>query len=333
MKITKQQSRFLSCTVAAMLGLTIGTGDVYAQPGAGVGPRGAGPGARAGGPGRGAAVPAEPCSNRTLTDVDTSASGPYAVVAEQRCDAGIEKGTIYRPTELGGDEKYPIFVWGNGGCSQNGLSNRAAMSEIASHGYFVIADGIPGPGGSGGPGMGQGDMTAQGAPLIAYIDWALAENSDPSSEYYQSMDADRISSNGFSCGGLMAIGTVGDPRITTWGVTSSGMARVNDDFYDLVTQPVLFVEGGPGDVAYEGGKLGYETISQMDVPVMWFDKDIGHGGDLGRANGGEFTEIILAWLNWWLKDDLSATGKGALVGADCSFCTDETWEVKSANLP
>jgi hypothetical protein len=241
--------------------------------------------------------------------------------------------TIYRPADLGGAEKYPIFVWGNGGCSQNGLSNRAAMSEIASHGYFVIADGTPGRGGGGGMGMAQGDMTPMGVPLIGYIDWAIAENGNSSGEYYQSLDTSKISSNGFSCGGLMAIGTVGDPRITTWGVTSSGMARVNDEFYDLVKTPVLCVEGGPGDVAYEGGVKGFENISQLDVPVMWFDKDIGHGGDLGQANGGQFTKIILAWLNWWLKGDESATGKGFLVGADCVYCADSTWEVKSAHLP
>ena len=207
------------------------------------------------------------------------------------------------------------------------------MSEIASYGYFVVADGIPGPGGGRGMGMAQGDMTPMGEPLIAYIDWALAENGNPASPYYQSLDADRISSNGFSCGGLMAIGTVGDPRITTWGVTSSGMARVNDDFYELVHTPVLFVEGGPSDIAYDGGTQGYENISQLDVPVLWFSKDIGHGGDLGQANGGQFTKIILAWLNWWLKDDASATGKGFLVGPDCVYCSDESWEVKSANLP
>ena len=44
---------------------------------------------------------------------------------------------------LGGSEKYPIFVWGEGACSLNGLSNATAMAEIASHGYFVVADGTP----------------------------------------------------------------------------------------------------------------------------------------------------------------------------------------------
>ena len=50
-------------------------------------------------------------------------------------------------------------------------------------------------------------------------------------------------------------------------------------------------------------------------------------------NGGEFTQINLAWLNWWLKGDESATGKGMLVGANCRFCNDRTWQISSANLP
>lgn len=320
------RSTISGVTLAGVLAITVGVSSVDAQPGGGVG---AGRGA---GFGRGAAAVAGPCVESILPDVDSSGSGPHEVIVETRCADGIDKGTIYRPADLGGAEKYPLFVWGNGGCSQNGLSNRTAMSEIASHGYFVIADGTPGRGGANIP-MAQGDMSGMGAQLIGYIDWATAENGDSSSPYYRSLDTNRIAANGFSCGGLMAIGTVGDPRITTWGVTSSGMARVNDDFYDLVRTPVLFVEGGPGDVAYEGGKLGYEHISQLDVPVMWFDKDIGHGGDLGQANGGQFTKIILAWLNWWLKDDLSETGKGVLVGDSCTYCTDAEWEVMSENVP
>ena len=40
----------------------------------------------------------------------------------------------------------------------------------------------------------------------------------------------------------MAIGTVADSRLTTWGVTSSGMARVDVDFFDLVKTRVSFVD-------------------------------------------------------------------------------------------
>ena len=120
--------------------------------------------------------------SRKVDDAKASGSGPHQVVIEYNCSPGISTGTIYRPADLKGNVKYPILVWGEGGCSQNGLSNQAAMSEIASHGYFVVADGTPTPEGRGqSPGMGNGDMTAQGKPLIGYIDWAIAENSKPTS--------------------------------------------------------------------------------------------------------------------------------------------------------
>lgn len=318
-----RQPKIQKMILVGMLGIPVGVGSVSAQQSVGVG----GDPITSGG----AATVPDSCAESRPTGPPASGSGPHGVIVETNCAPGIDKGTIFRPADLGGAEKYPILVWGQGGCSQNGLSNATAMTEIASHGYFVIADGTPN--GRGNIPMATGSMAAMGAQLIGYIDWAVAENERPSSAYYQSLDTEKISSNGFSCGGLMAIGTVADPRITTWGVTSSGMARVNDDFYDLVRTPVLFVEGGPGDVAYAGGVRGYENISRLDVPVMWFDKDIGHGGDLFQPDGGQFTKIILAWLNWWLKDDQSATGKGFLVGPDCPYCSDSTWEVKSANLP
>src|SRR5690606_2847586 len=84
------------------------------------------------------------CTESEGAGVNASGTGPYDVVVETNSDDGIRCGTIYRPATLGGDEKFPIFVWGEGGCSQDGLSNRAAMAEIASWGYFIVADGTPG---------------------------------------------------------------------------------------------------------------------------------------------------------------------------------------------
>lgn len=271
------------------------------------------------------------CTESEAATANASGSGPYEVVIEVNSDPGINEGTIYRPADLGGDEKFPVFVWGEGACSRDGFSNQSAMVEIASHGYFVVADGTPN--GSEGRQMDRNDMEAMGAPLVAYIDWALAENEKPCSVYYQSMEPAKVASNGFSCGGLMAQGTITDPRIVTWGVTSSGMAGAAPAFYDEVHTPVLFVEGGPDEVAYDGGLEGYQAIAQVGVPVLWFSKDLGHGGDLFTPNGGDFTKINLAWLNWQLKGDESATGKALLVGADCPYCSDNQWEVMSANLP
>ena len=271
------------------------------------------------------------CTASEATGTNAAGSGPHEVIVETNSDPGINEGTIFRPADLGGSEKYPIFVWGEGGCSQDGLSNATAMAEIASHGYFVVADGTPN--GSGNRVMDRSNLEAMGAPLVSYIDWAIAENEKPCSVYYQSLDTTKIASNGFSCGGLMSQATVTDPRIVTWGVTSSGMAGADQAFYDLIHTPILFVEGGADDVAYDGGLEGYEAISALDVPVLWFSKALGHGGDLFTPDGGDFTKLNLAWLNWWLKGDETATGKGLLVGASCTYCTDSAWEVKSANVP
>ena len=101
----------------------------------------------------------------------------------------------------------------------------------------------------------------------------------------------------------------------------------------MISTPVLFVEGGPSDIAYDGGGEGYAAIAKLKVPVIWFSKDLGHGGDLFAARGGDFTKINIAWLNWWLKGDQTATGKGLLVGASCPYCSNASWEYKSMNVP
>ncbi len=271
------------------------------------------------------------CTASKAAGTNASGSGPHKVTVETNSDPGINEGTVYRPTDLGGTEKYPIFAWGEGGCSENGSSNSAAMAEIASHGYFVIADGTPG--GSASRSMDSSNPASMGTPLLAYITWAIAENAKPCSAYYQSLDTTKIATNGFSCGGLMAEGTAGDPRITTWGLNSSGLFASNQAFYKTIHTPVLIVLGGSGDIAYTNGENDYTNISALKIPIMLFSKALGHGGDLFSTHGGDFTKIDLAWLNWWLKGDEGATGKGVLVGSGCTYCTDSAWEVKSANLP
>lgn len=320
-------------------GAASGAGTTSGGTGAGAGGAmtgGAGSGGGAGGAegssgsGSGGGGNSGPCIASKAVNSKASGSGPHAVTIETNADAGIKEGTIYRPSDLGAGKKYPILVWGNGACSRDGLSTQAAMAEIASHGYFVVADGTPNGNGNR---TQTGDVVGMSKPLIAYIDWAIAENGKSCSAYHQSLDTTKIAANGFSCGGLMAEGTAGDPRITTWGITSSGMFSVNQDFYDSIHTPVLLIEGGPSDAAYVNGQRDYENISKLDVPLMWFSKNIGHGGDLFSSRGGDFTKINLAWLNWWLKGDQGATGKGVLVGAGCSYCMDSAWEVKSAHLP
>ncbi len=268
-----------------------------------------------------------PCTESKAASANATGTGTHKVVVETNSDPGINEGTIFRPMDLGGGQRYPVYVWGEGGCVRQGLSNQAANAEIASHGYIVLADGTPMGGGSnrslGGPDAGK--------PLIAYMDWIVAENSKPCSKYYHSVDTSKIASNGFSCGGLMSQGVAADPRLTTWMINSSGGLEGNEPLYKATHGPVFIVLGGPSDIAYENGKRDYENLSKLTWPIMLFSKELGHGGDLMKGTG-DFNKPNLAWLNWWLKGDVGATGKGFLVGDGCTLCKDSAWEKASANI-
>jgi hypothetical protein len=270
-----------------------------------------------------------PCTASKAVSANAIGSGPHKVTVETNSDSGIKCGTIFRPTDLGGSEKSPIFVWGEGGCSQNGLSNQAAMGEIASYGYFIVADGTPGGTGACTAGATMGDPKA----FLDYITWAIAENDKPCSAYYQSLDTTKIAADGFSCGGLMAENASGDPRFTAIGITSSGLFAANQNLYKSMHTPIKILLGGSGDIAYANGMRDFDDISALGtVPIILFSKDgAGHGGDLFTAKG-DFNTINLAWLNWQLKGDTGATGKGVLVGSSCKYCNASGWENKSANI-
>jgi len=265
------------------------------------------------------------CTASKSTGKSVSGTGPHKVVIETNSENGIKCGTIYRPEDLG-TEKYPIFVWGEGGCSQDGYSNQAAMGEIASWGYFIVADGTPGSSGACGGGQ-------DGKAFLDYITWAIAENGKSCSAYYQSLETTKVAADGFSCGGLMSENVSGDARFSAIGITSSGLMSANKTLYDKIHTPFKIMNGGSSDIAYENGARDYDEISSRGIPIVYFSKtNQGHGGDLGNARG-DFNKVNLAWLNWQLKGDMGTTGKGYLTGSTCTICSDSGWDIKSANLP
>ena len=305
------------------------SGGAYAAGGSGAGGAATGGTGDGSGGGSGGAVACVPADDDITDSEDTgrnaSGTGPHEVVIETNADEGIRCGTIYRPKDLGGDEKYPIFVWGEGGCSQDGLSNQAAMAEIASFGYFVIADGTPG--GNNACGGGQ-----SGDAMLDYITWAIAQNDEPCSDYYQALEPTKVAADGFSCGGLMAENISGDPRLTAVGITSSGLMGPNNTLYNAIHTPFKIMNGGSDDIAYANGLRDYEQISGLGKSIIYFSKNsAGHGGDLGQARG-DFNRVNLAWLNWQLKGDEGPTGKAFLIGDSCEFCMDPGWDFRSANI-
>lgn len=279
-------------------------------------------------------------------------TGPFLVVVEH--DPGLATHTIYRPRELTMDE-HPVLVWGEGGCAKNGLMFPEYLSEIASHGFVVIADGPPiarpaggaGPGGGGPPpgggappGGGGGPPAdrftmVNGAALVAAMDWLEAESKNRNSRFYGKVDVERIAAMGMSCGGLMSYGASSDPRVATVGIWNSGLFEDerNGAIYAGLHSSVIIVTGGESDIAYANGKRDFEVMPAR-IPVFYgVLPSVGHGGTYNQDNGGPFGVVAVAWLKWQLLGDSSAAGRGYFVGNPCGICEDSAWQVRSRSLP
>ncbi|MGC4756621.1 cellulose binding domain-containing protein [Micromonospora trifolii] len=242
-------------------------------------------------------------------------SGPYP--ADYETSATLANHTIFRPQTLP-SERLPIVVWGNGGCSANGLSQGNFLREIASHGFLAIANGAP---------NGSGSTTSQ--MLTQSIDWAVAENSRQGSKYYNKIDTSKVAVAGFSCGGLEAYAVSNDPRVTTTGIFSSGLLNDADD-YQLrrLTKPIAYFVGGPSDIAYPNAIDDWGKLP-TGLPAFMGNLNVGHGGTYDQANGGEFGRVATLYFRWRLKGD--ATAGRNFVGSDCGLCRSQ-WSVQQRNL-
>ena len=242
-------------------------------------------------------------------------SGPYP--ADYETSASLANHTIFRPQTLP-SERLPIFVWGNGGCSANGLSQGNFLREIASHGFLAIANGAP---------NGSGSTTSQ--MLTQSIDWAVAENSRQGSKYYNKLDTTKVAVAGFSCGGLEAYAVSNDPRVTTTGIFSSGLLNDADD-YQLrrLTKPIAYFIGGPSDIAYPNAMDDWGKLP-AGLPAFMGNLNVGHGGTYDQPNGGEFGRVAVLYLKWRLKGDTTAGAN--FVGANCGLCRSQ-WTVQQKNL-
>jgi hypothetical protein len=273
---------------------------------------------------------------------DTPGTGPFTPLKE--IDPGLPEQVVYRPADLAtlGDTKLGLYVFGNGGCSNDGASARLHLLNVASHGYLAVAPGgiYNGPGKTAAPPRPEEASIETYAPtrpaqLSAAIDWALEENERAGSRYYGRIDPDAIAISGFSCGGVQALSIAADPRVETVVIMNSGlfvegetrmggMVETKDRVRDLHT-PTLYVLGGPTDIAYANGMDDFEKIDHVPIAVANIDK--GHGGTYWEPNGGVAADVVVDWLNWQLRGDADAAR--AFVGSDCGLCTDSDWSYKS----
>jgi hypothetical protein len=307
--------------------------------------------APAGAPGAPGAGPADMrAADQAFEKVpDTVGTGKYPAIKEMV--ASLPNHVVYRPKDLSalGNEKLGVVAWGNGGCSADGASSRLHLAEIASHGYLVIAPGtvLTGP---GSPPHEPPPMRVPGAKLVIppaathadslleAIDWALAENQRQGSVYHHRINPHWIAVSGWSCGGLQALKVAADPRVRTVVIHSSGVFTagaspnaemdIGEAALDKIHTPIIYILGGPSDIAYANGMDDFGRINH--VPVVVANLDVGHGGTFREQNGGREASVAVSWLNWQLKGSAAAAKR--FTGPACGLCQDPEWKVEKKGI-
>ncbi|WP_218916716.1 alpha/beta hydrolase family protein [Alkaliflexus imshenetskii] len=267
--------------------------------------------------------------------VEDGGTGAYSAI--MYTDSTLKTHTIFRPKDLkvfGTDNKLPIIAWGNGACANSPWEHVNFLSEVASHGFLVIAIGPMPQEGE------QGRGRSYASQLLDAIDWAIAQNGDQTSPFYNKVDVSKISVSGMSCGGLQTLEVAPDPRITTAVVCNSGiignagsgmpgMPALTKDHLAKLHSPTLYLLGGESDIAYNNGMDDFNRINH--VPIFVANMDVGHGGTYREPHGGEFAVVATAWYKWQLKGDEEA-GK-MFTGNPSQLSHSPVWTVDKKNMP
>ena len=144
--------------------------------------------------------------------------------------------------------------------------------------------------------------------------------------HYNKLDVKNIAAAGMSCGGLQTLVNAADTRLKAIMICNSG--SFIDPSGAVIHTPVMYLLGGPTDIAYENGMDDFKQIDH--VPAIAVNYPVGHGGTYGQPHGGEFSIAALAWLNWQLKGDKEA--QKMLVGSPSGLEQRPDWTVERKNI-
>jgi|HubBroStandDraft_1064217.scaffolds.fasta_scaffold124212_1 hypothetical protein len=155
--------------------------------------------------------------------VGDGGTGPYKAILSG--DSTLPTHTIYRPhdlTRFGPANRLPLVAFANGGCRATSGEFRNLLSEVASHGYLVVAIGPAGTAAVAGSEEHVGMTKA--SQLMDAVDWATRETARPRSVFFQKIDPAKVAVVGQSCGGMQALAVSGDPRVSTSIILNSSSA-------------------------------------------------------------------------------------------------------------
>ena len=243
--------------------------------------------------------------------VEYGGSGRHKAVALR--EKSLPDFVVYRPMNMyaathpspfsreEGVRPLPVLLFCNGGCMDTSIGYENMLSDIASHGYVVVA-------------IGELQMFAQhekdrhtpSSKVQQALDWICQQAADPASPYYNNIDIEKIAAAGHSCGGAQVLANAADSRLKTYIILNAGMGKMtmadaSAKSLKSLHGPTLYLVGGTTDVAWQNAQMDYKAIKK--VPVVLADNTrSGHGGTYDQPNGGANARMVRAWLDWQLKD-------------------------------
>ncbi|MFI9009924.1 cellulose binding domain-containing protein [Actinosynnema sp. NPDC053489] len=241
------------------------------------------------------------CTGSTTTTTTSTTTQPGRPMVENNFAVtregayGDNRYTVFRPSNpqvVGG--ALPVLAFGNGACAHT--DNREvtqALTFIASKGFVVVdtgsVDGSPNgvPSGSPIPSL-----------LTGAITWAEREHNRPGSPLAQRLDLTRVATAGHSCGGLEALVAAQDRRVDAAVSLNSGFFADGSFGYSRselgkLHTPVMFLDGGPSDVAYDNTRANYNLAT---VPAMLAEHP--QAGHVGFITGSQLTEGMTAVVHF-----------------------------------
>lgn len=256
---------------------------------------------------------------------DGGGSGPYKAVALK--EKSLTDFVVYRPLHMKNavsrEGKLPILLFANGGCMDTSVGYERMLTEIASHGYVVVAIGEMQ--------VYQFDREEKSTPssmLMKAMNWIISESNREGSDYFDMVDTDRIAAAGHSCGGAQVLCNAKEPRLKTYLILNAGMGKMkmagaSSKNLKQLHAPIIYMSGGEGDVAYKNAEMDYNSIKH--IHAVWADNAAaGHGGTYNQPFGGSFARMAIDWLDLQLKGN---TGNAANFIKTNDFYKE--WTIKS----
>jgi hypothetical protein len=191
--------------------------------------------------GKGAGLPVISSNAKPAATGNGAGTGPYK--AKHWGDLGFVGHTIYAPISPPKGEKMPVLIYSNNGALAIGTIDSATVTEISSYGYYVIVEGAPDAGFTGGKGGGPSfSKSTDGFDAINWVIDQAAKGKLPN------VDTTKIFAGGTSMGGLQSYTTSQDKRVSGTLIISSGLLTGNlRPKLSALTKPVAYFEGGTSD--------------------------------------------------------------------------------------